>query len=101
MAVPNFEIMVDLYLNLGVSLNNILGPLYGEMPMGEETIYHRTTYDFDVLYDLLESLGLKDIHRYNWRKTSHAEFDDHSQAYIPHMDKESGTLISLNVEAIK
>ena len=101
LAVPNFEAMVNLYLNLGVSLNQFLGPLYGEMPMSGEKIYHRTTYDYDVLYDLLESLGLKDIHRYDWRKTSHAEFDDHSQAYIPHMDKESGTLISLNVEAIK
>jgi hypothetical protein len=28
-------------------------------------------------------------------------FDDHSQAYIPHMDKENGTLISLNIETIK
>jgi hypothetical protein len=29
------------------------------------------------------------------------EFDDHSQAYLPHMDKENGTLISLNIEAVK
>ena len=27
--------------------------------------------------------------------------DDLSQAYLPHLDKQSGTLVSLNVEAIK
>jgi len=27
--------------------------------------------------------------------------DDHSQAYLPHMDKENGILISLNIEATK
>ncbi|HAI38830.1 MAG TPA: methyltransferase, partial [Maribacter sp.] len=39
--------------------------------------------------------------KYDWRQTEHAKFDDHSQAYIPHMDKENGTLISLNIEAVK
>ena len=34
---------------------------------------------------------------------SHTEkdYDDYSQAYIPHMDKERGILISLNVEATR
>ena len=54
-----------------------------------------------ILYDLLERLGMKDIHRYDWEETEHSKFDDHSQAYMPHMDKENGTLISLNVEWIK
>jgi len=27
--------------------------------------------------------------------------DDYSQAYVPHMDKENGILISLNVECHK
>ena len=38
---------------------------------------------------------------WDWRKTEHSQFDDHSQAYLPKMNKEHGTLISLNVEAIK
>ena len=38
---------------------------------------------------------------YDWRKTEHAKFDDHSQAYLPHFEKEEGTLISLNVESKK
>jgi len=44
---------------------------------------------------------MKNVQTWNWRETSHSEFDDHSQAYIPHMDKDNGKLISLNVEAIK
>jgi len=39
--------------------------------------------------------------RYDWRQTIHKDYDDVSPAYIPHMDKEHGILISLNVEAEK
>ena len=50
---------------------------------------------------MLKCLGIQSVKRYDWRETEHAEFDDHSQAYIPHMDKENGTLISLNIEGVK
>jgi hypothetical protein len=53
------------------------------------------------LSDLLHRCGFTDVRIYDWRKTEHADIDDFSQAYIPHMDKENGTLISLNVECIK
>ena len=101
LAVPDFEAMVGLYWSGQYPLDKFLGPLYGKMPMGDETIYHRTTYDFDSLKSVLESLGMKDINRYDWENTEHSEFDDHSQAYVPHMDKENGTLISLNMECKK
>jgi len=101
LAVPDFEAMVSLYLKYNYSLERFLGPLYGKMSMGDETIYHRTTYDFNSLKSLLESVGMKDVSLYDWRDTEHSEFDDHSQAYIPHMDKENGTLISLNIEGRK
>ena len=42
-----------------------------------------------------------DFSAWDWRKVDHGKFDDHSQAYIPHMQKETGTLISLNIEAVK
>ena len=100
-AVPDFGVMANLYVNKSIQIENILGPLYGKMVMGDETIYHKTTYDFDSLKLLLEDLGMNGVRRYNWRKTSHSEFDDHSQAYIPHMDKDNGVLISLNVECVK
>jgi hypothetical protein len=44
---------------------------------------------------------MRNVVEYDWRKTEHSKFDDHSQAYIPHMDKDHGTLISLNVECTK
>tara|TARA_Y100000310_G_scaffold213351_1_gene214282 strand:+ start:1913 stop:2452 length:540 start_codon:yes stop_codon:yes gene_type:complete len=101
LAVPDFEEMVSLYLECNYPLEKFLGPLYGKMPMRDEMIYHKTTYDFKSLKSLLESLGMKDIKKYDWQETEHSEFDDHSQAYIPHMDKENGTLISLNIECTK
>jgi predicted SAM-dependent methyltransferase len=105
-AVPDFESMAIMYvMNKNtikkVGLSSFLGPLYGKMEMGDQTIYHKTTYDFDELSNILESVGIQNVTRYDWRDTEHSEFDDHSQAYIPHMDKDNGTLISLNVEGIK
>ena len=75
--------------------------LTSKMPMGNETIYHKTAYDFSSLKKVLEEVDFKDIRHWNWEATEHSEFDDHSQAYYPHMDKENGTLISLNMECVK
>lgn len=101
LAVPNFEIITKLYLESNLPLNKFIGPLYGKMEMGEEIIYHRTTYDFNELKSLLIECGFAKIDYYDWKTTEHSNFDDHSQAYIPHMDKENGTLISLNIESTK
>ena len=99
-AVPNFGKMAELYMN-GHPLDCFLGPLYGRMKMGDDIIYHKTVYDYKNLKTLLESCGFSNIRKYDWRSTEHSSFDDHSQAYLPHMDKENGTLISLNVECDK
>ena len=50
-------------------------------------------HDFESLKKILEDMGMVDIKRYDWRKTEHGKFDDHSQSYLPHMEKERGTLI--------
>ena len=100
-AVPDFYQMAKLYLVDSYDLEKFLGPLYGKMQMDKKTIYHKTVYDFDNLKELLEEVGFRNVNKYDWRETEHSEFDDHSQAYIPHMDKENGTLISLNVECLK
>lgn len=107
LAVPDFEAIVRVYLKYGKDLEHrgILGPLYGrieiETERGKKTIYHKTTYDFKSLKKLLEDYGFNNVRRYDWRKTIHKDYDDFSQAYIPHLDKEKGLLISLNVEAQK
>ena len=101
LAVPNFEIYAKLYVKEKISLDDSLGPLYGKMEMGNKTIYHKTTYDYSSLKKILQEIGMRNIRKYNWRQTSHSIFDDHSQAYSPHMDKENGTLMSLNMECTK
>ena len=100
-AVPDFEAMSKLYTSKKVNIDQILGPVYGIMKMGDMSIQHKTAYDFKKIKDLLTGLGFKDVEKYDWRKTCHANHDDHSQAYIPHMDKDNGNLISLNVECKK
>ena len=101
LAVPDFSSMSALYQDGVFSLDSFLGPLYGKMKMQENLIYHKTVYDYDSLERLLHASGYNEVATWDWRKTDHSHFDDHSQAYVPHMDKENGTLISLNVEAVK
>jgi len=100
-AVPDFETLTWLYRTDRIDLNQMLGPLYGKMKMSDKNIYHKTTYDIRSLTKVLETAGFKQIRRYRWDTTEHSQFDDHSQAYIPHMDKDNGFLISLNVEGTK
>jgi predicted SAM-dependent methyltransferase len=104
LAVPDFAALAEVYRQTS-NLALIHGPLYGRIaitgPDGPYMLYHRTVYDFNSLAEVLHMVGFREVHRYDWRDTVHKDFDDYSQAYIPHMDKESGRLISLNVEAIK
>ena len=101
LAVPDFDVCAKLYTDGKYPLDRFLGVLYGKMPMGDKTIYHKTVYDYSSLTVLLNEIGMRKVKKYNWENTEHAQFDDHSQAYLPDMDKENGTLISLNVECIK
>jgi predicted SAM-dependent methyltransferase len=98
-AVPDFEMCARLYLEGKATLSQIHGPVVG----GQTYLYnfHYAIYDFETLKGVLGECGFQDARRYDWRLTEHASVDDFSQAYLPHMDKENGTLISLNVEATK
>jgi len=101
LAVPNFYEISRLYSQGTYPLDSFTGLLYGRMPMGKETIYHRTVYDFSSLKRVLEDSSFSNVRMYDWRETEHAIFDDHSQAYLPHMNKDSGVLMSLNIECDK
>ncbi len=107
LAVPDFEAMVRVYLKYKKNLDHrgLLGPLYGRIEIktkkGKKFIYHKTVYDFKSLKRVLEEAGFKNVSRYDWQKTIHKDYDDFSQAYIPHMQKDKGILISLNVKAQK
>lgn len=107
LAVPDFESIVTAYKKMECGffrtyrMEDFVGILYGKWLMGDEQIYHKTVYDFDSLSRLLTKKGIIDVRRYDWRKVEHGHIDDHSQAYLPHMDKENGLLMSLNVEGVK
>ena len=97
-AVPDFEAAARYHVAHG-DIRDVLGLLMG----GQTTAfdYHRVIFDQTSLGELLEDVGFRHIRRYDWRATDHAWLDDFSQAYLPHLDKERGTLVSLNVEAEK
>lgn len=103
-AVPDFNSITKLYQETG-DVEKCVGLLYGRMEIetteGPEWLYHKTVWDFDFLKSVLEECGFENVRRYDWRDTEHADIDDHSQAYFPHMAKDTGMLMSLNVEADK
>jgi len=100
-AVPNLPELIKVYETYN-DLNNILGPLYGKWKIDNKTIYHKTVYDEKSLTSVLEQAGFRDIRKWDWKTVfTNKEYDDHSQAYFPHMDKENGIHISLNLECNK
>lgn len=101
LAVPNFRTICQLYIDNKFSLESFVGPLYGRMVSDEKEIFHKFCYDQEQLTKLLLKLNYKNIRLWDHKKVDHGSFDDHSQAYLPHMDKENGTLISLNLECEK
>ena len=84
-----------LLLRVSVRLSNATG---ADLSID---VYHKTIYDFLSLKKVLEEAEFKNIRKWDWRNVDHGHIDDYSQAYIPHMDKDNGVLISLNVECEK
>lgn len=97
-SVPDFSALVEIYQRTG-DLSLVIGPLFGR----QDYLYniHYNVFDFASLRHDLEAAGYTRVAHYDWRETEHAAIDDYSQAYYPHMDKEHGLLISLNVTAVK
>jgi predicted SAM-dependent methyltransferase len=98
LAVPDIEAVLEYYSETR-DISSLYALLYGGQKYDFDFHYH--CWSFETLKkDLLEA-GFKEVKRYDWRKTEHFFADDYSQAYLPHMDKVNGKLMSLNVEAIK
>lgn len=97
-AVPDFGAVVEHY-NEHKDLKVLRGFLYGGQTYDQN--YHYCGWDEKTLIEDLINVGFKIANRYDWRTTEHANVDDFSQCYLPHMDKENGKLMSLNIEAIK
>ncbi len=101
LAVPDFAACAKLYHEKGMEdgLNGLVGLISG----GQRDIYdfHKSIFDATFLSNLLTDAGFGDIRPWDWRATEHAQIDDYSQAHLPHMDKNNGILMSLNLEATK
>lgn len=98
LAVPDFRACVDWYRRTD-DLNAITGLLWGGQNHPKNN--HFIGFDDSTLTDALTRCGFSVIRPWDWRTTEHAQYDDYSQAFLPHMDKENGTLVSLNLEAIR
>lgn len=97
-SVPNFRAICDWYF-ISNNINDVLGLLVGGQK--DEFDYHKVVFDFHSLANMLRQAGFEDIDYYDWNDLDHSYLDDYSQAYLPHMQKESGMLMSLNVIAKK
>ena len=97
-AVPDFEAVVNGY-NKDKDLLKYQGLLYGGQDY--EYNFHYSAYDYQMLKKLLEEAGFKGVVRYDWKDFLPTGYDDFSRAYMPHMDFDNGSLMSLNVIANK
>lgn len=98
LAVPNFESISEWYEKTR-DLPALMGLLYGGQNHPKN--YHTVTFDSFTLGDALRKVGFVNVRRWNWRETEHGQYDDYSQAYLPAMQKETGMLMSLNMQADK
>jgi predicted SAM-dependent methyltransferase len=101
LAVPDFSAVVEMYESEGLKdgRSGLMGLVCGGQRNGYD--FHKIIFDEPFLSFLLRQAGFHSIQRWDWRQTDHAHIDDFSQAYLPHLDKEKGRLMSLNLEAIK
>ena len=97
-SVPDFQKVCEVYTKFG-QIEKVFGPIFGR----QDYLYniHYNIFDFKYLTEKLDKAGFTEIKRYDWNETEHADIDDYSQSYIPHMDKKNGLLMSLNVECKK
>jgi len=99
LSVPDFAACAAIYYESG--LTDGLSGLVGLVVGGQRNEYdhHKMIFDEALLRRELLDAGFHNIRRWDWRTTEHAHIDDYSQAYLPHLDKQNGRLMSLNIEA--
>ena len=98
LAVPDFEKSIIWY-NKTKKIEDVLSLISGGQKSKFD--YHKMIYDKNFLSNVLELCGFGEIKEWDWTKTEHHDFDDYSQSYLPHMEKDTGMLMSLNLEAKK
>tara|TARA_B110000879_G_scaffold173082_1_gene224988 strand:+ start:464 stop:1009 length:546 start_codon:yes stop_codon:yes gene_type:complete len=98
LAVPDFEKACQLY-HQTKDIMLVKGLICGRQDY--EFNFHYNVFDMKSISELLKEIGFSCVKKYDWRDTEHAHLDDYSQSYYPHLDKEHGMLLSLNIEAVK
>jgi predicted SAM-dependent methyltransferase len=98
LSTADFEAAIERYRETH-NLQELLGLLIGGQK--DDYDWHGMIFDFATLKSGLEEAGFRNVRRYDWKQTELGKLgiDDFSQAYLPHMDKEHGRLMMLNVEA--
>ena len=99
-STADFEACVHHYL-LTQDITSITGLIVGGQK--DALDWHGMIFDEILLGSGLEKVGFTFFERYDWRlyTTGILEIDDYSQAYLPHMDKNNGSLMMLNMRAQK
>jgi predicted SAM-dependent methyltransferase len=97
LSVPDFSSIANRYIKTG-NLPELIGLLYGGQthPLN----VHTTTFDKATLSGALSVVGFSEIREWDWKNTEHSQYDDYSREFLPHLDFEAGTLMSLNIEAV-
>lgn len=99
LSVPNFTCLCSHYME-NKDLKAITGLLYGGQKFHLDN--HNIAFDYDTMVNYLKTVGFTERPKiWDWKTTEHARYDDYSQAYLPHMDKENGKLMSLNIQVQK
>lgn len=101
LSVPDFAACAAIYYECGL-VDGLTG-LVGLVAGGQRNSYdfHKMIFDEEFLSRELWELGFREVRHWDWQTTEHRNVDDYSQAYLPHLDKENGRLMSLNIEAVK
>jgi len=92
LSVPSFKNLIKIY-ELSDDIENITGPLMGGQTY--ETNFHYNVFDEKFLTKLMEEAGLVAIHKWDFRRTTHSNYFDFSQATTYEIP------ISLNLEGRK
>lgn len=100
LAVPDFAAAAQLYMSgtLPRGIEDVRGLVCGGQR--DKYDFHGMIFDEPDLTRALMEAGFDSVRKWDWRTTEHSAIDDYSQAYIPHLDKENGTLVSLNLEGV-
>ena len=98
LSVPNFGACVAQYKMTG-NIGEVSGLICGGQRNAFD--YHKAIFDEPYLRELLTIAGFGHTHAWDWRSVSHSGVDDYSQAYLPHMQKKNGRLMSLNLQGYK